>query len=65
VQTSLLIAKRNWKAFETINNIQDGGTTALDSHDHQRPTCLHPSQEPSINFGVVQLLIARFSIESV
>jgi hypothetical protein len=64
VQTCPLIAKRNWKASETINDIQDD-TTALDSHDHQRPTCLHASQEPATNFGVVQLLIARFSIESV
>jgi hypothetical protein len=31
--------QRDWTASETIHDIRDGGTTALDSHDQQR--CTH------------------------
>jgi hypothetical protein len=39
VQTSLPIAKRDSKASQTIHDIRDGDTSALDSHDPQR--CTH------------------------
>ncbi len=56
-----------WKASETINQVH-GGTTPWDFHARQCtqwPCCLHASKEPATNFCVAQLLVTRFSLESV
>lgn len=56
-----------WKASETINQVH-GGTTPWDFHDRQCtqwPCCLHASKEPATSFCVAQLLVTRFSLESV